>query len=475
MISSIDCRPIIAGNKLPGTGDRRELINPADETVIGTVGLVRPADVERAVAIAAGALGTFSRIEPGDRGRILVRATNILADRLERNALDLTLEQGKTLAEATIEWQRAIETFVWHGERAEALNAATPDRTGNSARSVRPEPIGVVAALTPWNYPAVIIARKLAAALVAGCPVILKGAEETPSSAIAIAEALLEAGLPPDALHVLFGDPAQISTILFAQPAVRAVSFTGSTPVGKLLVRQSADNLVRLVLELGGHSPVLICDDADLDGAAKATAGYKYDCAGQSCNAPSRVFVTRRALDRFVEIFAELSRGVVVGPGTEPGVTMGPLANRRRLAAITGLVEDARRRGSTIALGGARIDRRGFFYPPTILLNVPADCRVFAEEPFGPILPIIAVDSEDEMIERANATRFGLASYVFTQDKARAERLAGRLVAGSIGINEMRGVPPEWAVGGVRDSGYGYEGGRAGVQAFQNLKLVSGL
>jgi succinate-semialdehyde dehydrogenase/glutarate-semialdehyde dehydrogenase len=336
-----------------------------------------------------------------------------------------------------------------------------------------PEPIGVAVAFAPWNYPAVIIARKLAAALVAGCPVILKGAEETPNTAVAVAQALFDAGLPRAALQLLFGRPAEISEALLASPIVRVMSFTGSTPVGKQLARLASANLVRTVLELGGHSPVVICRDADIGQAAAAVAAYKYDCTGQSCNAPSRVFIERESYDDFVEAFSAISSRVHVGDGLDADVDMGPMANARRIEAMLRLTEDARRKGGRVLMGGARLERIGFFFPPTIVVDAPADSRIFIEEPFGPILPVVPVNSVDEAIARANDNLFGLASYVFSADPATAADVARRLEAGSIGINQMKGVPPDAAAAGIKDSGYGYEGGSDGVRAFQNRKLIS--
>lgn len=404
-----------------------------------------------------------------------MRAASKLRTRIKENSELLTVEQGKTLAESNVEWERAMETFEWHGSGAESLNATTILETSRGKLRVTPEPIGVTVAFTPWNYPAVIIARKLSAALVAGCPVILKAAEETPSTALAIARALFDAGLPRNTLQVLFGAPAEISSTLLSSPITRAMSFTGSTPVGKQLGSMAAGHLIRHVLELGGHSPVVISADVDIENIAEAIAAYKYDCAGQSCNAPSRVFIERTAYDHFVEAFVEISKKVRIGEGWQPQVTMGPMANARRIDAMESLVSDARQRGGRIVCGGARPSRPGFFFPPTVLLDVPEDARIFVDEPFGPVLPITRVNTLEEAVLRANRNPYGLASYVFAGDHQLAGRISSQLAAGSVGINQMKGVPPDAAVAGVKDSGYGYEGGVAGVEVFQNRKLISGL
>lgn len=473
---SIDVAPMIGGVPLgPGSRDRIRLINPANEDEIGSVVAVTADDVDRALTLASRSLRSWSARPAVERGEILLRAAHLLSERMETNAATLTREQGKTLAESRTEWERAIETLTWHGGEAERLNARTVLRTSQGDRQVAPEPIGVVAAFAPWNYPAVIIARKVAAALVAGCPVVLKGAEETPGTAVAIAETLFEAGLPGDVLQVLFGRPADISAAALRSPHVRALTFTGSTPVGKRLAELAAPNLVRLVLELGGHSPVIVCEDADIDDAARVIAAYKYDCTGQSCNAPSRVYAHDSVRERFLEAFLTISKSLKVGDGMDAATHMGPLNNERRVEAIEKLAVDAATRGGRFALGsGRRVGRPGFFVEPTVMVDVPDEASVFQEEPFGPILPISTFQSVDEVIERANANQFGLASYVFASDPKVAAKIADRLQAGSIGVNQMKGVPPDAAVGGIKDSGYGYEGGAAGVAAFQNLKLISG-
>jgi len=453
--------------------DKLALINPADERAIGSIACATQEDIAAALQATQQYQSTWATAPASERGAILLGAAAKLRERIEENALQLTREQGKPIAEARAEWERAIETFEWHGSQAERLNAATVLRTAVGERAISPEPIGVAAAFAPWNYPAVIIARKLGAALVAGCAVILKAAEETPSTAVAIAQALFAAGLPKQALQLLLGRPAEISTKLLASPTVRVMSFTGSTPVGKQLARLAADNLTRTVLELGGHSAVIVCADAEIESAVSAVAAYKYDCSGQSCNAPSRLFVAREVYDDFVEAFVEISRKLKLGNGEDRTTTMGPMANVKRMEAMRDFASDALALGGKLALGGIRLDRPGYFFRPTVVLDLPPQARLLAEEPFGPILPIIKINSIDEGVARANDNQFGLASYVFATDPQVANSVARRLVAGSVGINQMRGVPPDAAVAGVKDSGYGYEGGVPGVQAFQNLKLIS--
>jgi succinate-semialdehyde dehydrogenase / glutarate-semialdehyde dehydrogenase len=473
---NLQCSPIVAGDFLPSSS--RELLpitNPADESVVGSLVCASPADTRLALESAADARQSWRQCPPAERGAILTRAAVLLRHRIKKNAELLTLEQGKTLVESETEWERAIETFEWHGAEAERLNATTVLETTRGKRSVAPEPLGVAAAFTPWNYPAVIIARKLSAALVAGCPVILKAAEETPNTAIAIAQALFDAGLPRKVLQLLFGKPAEISSLLLTSGIVRVMSFTGSTPVGKQLGCIAAGQLIRQVLELGGHSPVVMSADADIESAAIAIAAYKYDCAGQSCNAPSRVFIERQAYDDFLDAFVDISKKIRIGEGWGPRVDMGPMANARRLVAMDNLVADTQARGGRIVCGGTRLPRSGYFFPPTVLVDVPAGARILVDEPFGPVLAITPVDTIEEGVKRANANSYGLASYVFAGDPKIAADVASRLEAGCVGVNQMKGVPPDAAAAGIKDSGYGYEGGAAGVEAFQNRKLVSGV
>lgn len=470
-----ECSPIVRGNPLPrGSRELLPITNPADETVVGALVCATLDDIRNALEAAQGARRSWRQCPASERGAILTRAAGLMRGRIKENAELLTLEQGKTLAESEVEWERAVETFEWHGREAERLNATTILKTSRGERIVAPEPMGVAAAFTPWNYPAVIIARKLAASLVAGCPVILKAAEETPSTALAVASALFDAGLPRAVLQVLFGKPAEISAALLTSPVVRVMSFTGSTAVGKLLGRMAAQHLIRHVLELGGHSPVVISADADIESVATAIADYKYDCAGQSCNAPSRVFIERAAYQDFLDAFVEISGKVRVGEGWKAEVNMGPMANVRRMLATDSLVSDARAHGAKTVCGGTRLPRPGYFFPPTVLADVPENARIFVDEPFGPVLPITPVDTIDEGVRRANANPYGLASYVFAGDRKVAIAIASQLEAGSVGVNQMKGVPPDAAVAGIKDSGYGYEGGVAGVEAFQNRKLMSG-
>jgi succinate-semialdehyde dehydrogenase / glutarate-semialdehyde dehydrogenase len=454
-----------------GSGGARRLINPANEEPIGRVAQASADDVNGAIQAARDALPEWRASRAVCRADVLTRAADHLAARLEKAAIALTREQGKTIAESRAEFRRVVETLRWHA--AVATQAIEPRHHGQSGM-VMPDPIGVVGAFTPWNYPAVIAARKLSAALVAGCSVVLKGAEEAPGAAAAIVRALEAAGLPPGVVNLVFGDPPMISGQILDSPVVRAFSFTGSTAVGKQLAERAARTLKRCVLELGGHAAVLVCADADLDAAVQAIAAYKFECAGQSCNAPSRIFVERSVYASFVDRFAAMARSLRLGDGMEPSTDMGPMANPRRLAVMQRLTADALARGGRLETGGERLPRPGYFWAPTVFVDVPEDAALMSEEPFGPLVPISSFATLDEAVLRANANPYGLAAYVFTQSPATADAATDALTVGSVGINSLSGVPPDIGVAGVKDSGYGYEGGRLGIDAFLNLKVVRG-
>ncbi|MGX5832298.1 NAD-dependent succinate-semialdehyde dehydrogenase [Mesorhizobium sp. 43Arga] len=448
------------------------VINPATEKVFASVASATVSDLDEALASAERASKAWSSRPAKERGEILVAAARTLATKIESAARDLTAEQGKTIAEARGEYTRAVETLEWNGRHAEELQAPIPMGPN---RMIVPEPLGVVAAFTPWNYPAVLIARKLAPALAAGCPVILKGAEETPSVAVYIVEALCQAGIPHGVVSLVFGVPVHISRHLLGSPIVKLLTFTGSTAVGKQLAALAANNLQRCILELGGHSPVIVCEDADLEKAVPAISEYKFECAGQSCNAPSRILVARSRYEEFLSRMTETARNIRIGLPDDPATDMGPMANARRIEAMQRLTKDAVERGASIETGGARLDRPGFFWPPTILTGVPKEASVLHEEPFGPILTVAPFDTLEEAIQEANATEYGLAAYFFTNTADAQRKLTNSLSAGAVSVNYLKGVSADAPYGGIKQSGYGYEGGEQGVRSFQILKMVNGL
>jgi succinate-semialdehyde dehydrogenase/glutarate-semialdehyde dehydrogenase len=466
-------RLLIGGEWVAGEAGQCEVIDPATEQPMGAVALASPAQIDAAIAAAAAAAESWRARTPLERGAVLVGAAALLKERIETIARLLTREQGKTLAESRGELTRSVETLLWNGEEAPRIEGiVVAGRAPGSTRRRLPVPIGVVAAFAAWNFPAVLATRKLGAALAAGCPVILKAAEEAPYTAAAIIACLIDAGLPKGAVNLVFGDPPVVAKRLLESPLVRKVTFTGSTRVGKELAALAAPDLKRCTFELGGHAPVILCADGNVDAAVAATIPFKFTSAGQSCIAPSRFYLHRSRYAEFVDKFAAAANGLKVGDGFLPDTRMGPLANARRVSAMERFTEDARRQDATLVCGGRRVAATGWFWAPTVLADVPEAAQVMNEEPFGPIAPMAAFDDLDEAIARANRLPFGLAAYGFTTNLRTAEHLSQGLAAGNIGVNQMCPSLPDMPIGGIGDSGYGYEGGRAGIEEFLHFKLV---
>ncbi len=464
----------IAGEWRAGGAGERDVIDPGTGQASGRVSLANEADIDRAVAAAESVRKSWRDTPTIDRGAILIKAGALLRERAGDIARGLTLEQGKTLAESAGEINRAIETLTWNGEEAPRIGGRSlPGRARNASRMLVPAPVGVVAAFTAWNFPAVLTTRKLGAALAAGCPVVLKAAEEAPYTAAAIVQALADVGAPAGVINLLFGDPPVVAGRLLRAPEVRKVTFTGSTRVGKELARLAAEDLKRCTFELGGHAPVIVCADGNVDAAVTATMAFKFASAGQSCIAPSRFYIHKSRMQEFAGKFTAAARALKVGNGTEAGMQMGSLANERRLAAMERYTGDAVALGGKLTTGGERIDRPGFFWPPTVLVSVPDGAAVMQEEPFGPIAPMASFEELDEVIARANAVPYGFAAYLFTQSLTIAAKFVNEIEAGNIGINQMSPSLPDAPVAGLKDSGYGYEGGREGIEAFLHFKLVS--
>lgn len=471
MSDSINYKLFIEGMWRFGRGGvNLPLVNPATAREFGRVAVASSSDLDDALASAQQGLMRWSNTPAPERGALLVRAARILEGKREAAAAALSREQGKTLTEANGEYARAVETLEWNGVHAESLSAPV---SIDQKRMIVPEPIGVVAAFTPWNYPAVLNARKLAAPIAAGCAVVLKAAEETPSAGVYIVEALEEAGIPPGVVSLVFGSPPMISEHLLGSPLVRVLSFTGSTPVGKELAKVATTNLQRCVLELGGHSPVVVFEDTDVSKTVSAISEYKFECAGQSCNAPSRILVGRSIYEKFLTKLIDAAKRIKVGLPDDPEIEMGPMANARRIEAMERLTKDAVGRGARVEAGGKRIDRPGFYWPPTILSNVHPESQVLCEEPFGPILTVEPFDTIEEAVEGANATEYGLASYIFSDSIEIQKRMVRSLSAGTVSVNYLKGVSADAPLGGIKQSGYGYEGGVEGLRTFQNLKLVN--
>ena len=458
-----------------GTGSRRsDVLDPSTGQIIGRLPVAERAELDAALEAVARSFPLWRRQPPWERAKILRRAAGLLRERSETVATHLTLEQGKPLAEARAEVLGSADILDWYAEEARRLYGRTiPARAPGIVQSVLREPVGPVAAFTPWNFPVAQAVRKIGAALAAGCPLVLKGPEETPASVIGLVEAVADAGLPAGVLNLVFGVPSEISEYLIPHPTIRKLSFTGSVPVGKHLAALAAAHLKPATLELGGHSPAVVFDDVDPERTATLIARYKFRNAGQICISPNRVFVHASVLERFVARFVEVAAALRIGPGIEPGVELGPLANARRLDRILALVEDARARGARVLTGGKRIGNAGFFFAPTVLADVPPDTRLLHEEPFGPVVPILPFETLDEVVPQANALSYGLAAYAFTRSQAIAAALADAFEAGMVSINHFGLGPIELPFGGIKDSGYGSEGGSEGIEAYTVPKLVS--
>ena len=466
---------LIGGNAIVGsTGNWEDVVNPATDEVIGRVTHAGPEDLDAALAAAERGLEEWSNTVPRTRGAILRKAADLLRERKADIARTMTLEQGKPLAEAEGEIERSAEFLEWGGEQARRIT----DQSFKGAHidndvTIETHPIGVVAAFTPWNFPMALAAKKIAGALGAGCSIICKPSEETPGSTLALAQALLDAGVSPNAIAIVFGIPDEVSSHLITARQVEKVTFTGSIPVGKLLAARAGSVMKPVTMELGGHAPVIVCKDVDPEAVAEYLVPKKFANAGQICMSPSRFFIEAEIYDRFLSTFVAAARKIEVGSGLEDGIKMGPLANARRVEALEGLVKDACANNATLLCGGVVPDGVGNFFPPTVLTNVPKEARLMQDEPFGPIAAIMPFTDEKAMLQTANSLEFGLAGYVFGQDAIRNKRLADALEVGTVGINDIPTHLPEVPLGGWKESGYGVEGGQQILEPYQKTKFVS--
>lgn len=455
-------------------GRTRDLVNPANEDVIGQVPLCSDDDLAEAVDAAERGFEVWKNKTAHERYAIMMKAAAFIEERKEAIGRTLTMENGKPLGEGIPEVQFSADATRWYAEEGKrAYGRIVPARMQNVRQMVLKEPVGPVAAFAAWNFPASNVIRKIAGALGAGCSIVVKPAEETPGTAIAMARCFQEAGVPDGVLNVVFGDPDHVSETLLASPVFKKLTLTGSTEVGKLLQRRAAETLKRSTMELGGHAPVIVHEDADLDHAVKTLVAAKYRNAGQVCTSPTRFFVHDKLFAKFAGDFVAQARSLVVGNGLEEGTQMGPMIAERRLGVMEDFVEDAKSKGATVALGGRRIANRGYFFEPTVLTDLPEDARILTEEPFGPIAPLMRFSDVDDVIERANALPYGLASFCFTRSSALAQQTEAGLNAGMVGVNHMAISTPETPFGGVNESGFGSESGLEGLEAFQRTKFVS--
>ncbi len=455
------------------TAETLPVVDPATEAVIGRVPVAAMADLDDALAAATDGFETWRLTPPRDRADLIRRAVALMRDRREEIARSITLEHGKPFAEACAEVERGAEFFEWDaGEAMRTYGRVIPSGPGVK-HVVHHQPIGPVAAFSPWNFPMSQPARKVAGALASGCSIILKAAEETPAGAMHIVQAFHDVGLPPGVLNLVFGIPADISQHLITSDVIRLVAFTGSTSVGRHLTGLASDHMTPVLMELGGHAPVIVCEDVDVDAAAASSASRAMRNAGQVCTSPTRFFVHEDVYDRFLDGITRHCSTTVVGAGMEAGVEMGPVANDRRLATVVGLVADACNAGATLTTGGHRIGEVGYFYEPTVLADVGDDARIMSEEPFGPVAIVNPVDSLDTAIQRANAVPFALAAYGFTNRADYMDRMVDRVEAGNLSINTLEASLPETPFGGLKSSGYGREGGTEGLHHYLTVKNVS--
>ncbi|WP_334031430.1 NAD-dependent succinate-semialdehyde dehydrogenase [Burkholderia orbicola] len=459
-----------------GAGERETapVINPATQIEIGRVPLATAADLDRALQVAAQAFDVWRHTVPAERARILKRGAELMRERAEHIATVMTLEEGKPLAESRDEVLRAADYFEWFAEEARRIDGrVVPSNRPGVQQLVKKQAIGPVAAFTPWNFPAITPARKLSAALAAGCSVIIKPGEESPATALALARALDDAGLPKGVLQVVFGVPDEVSKHLIASPIIRKVTFTGSVPIGRLLSARAAEGVKPITLELGGHGPVLVFNDADVEKAAVEGAANRFRGTGQICISSTRFLIQREVYDEFVGHFVRAANALKVGNGMDAGTQVGPLANPRQLAKMEELVADAVERGATVLAGGKRIEGEGYFFEPTVLADVPKDARVMHEEPFGPIAVLMRFDDLADGLAEANRLPYGLSAYAFTSSARMAIDVADGLEAGMIGINQYRIVSTELPFGGMKESGHGSEGGAEGIEYYLTHKFVS--
>ncbi|QNB12976.1 NAD-dependent succinate-semialdehyde dehydrogenase [Paraburkholderia tropica] len=450
------------------------VIDPATEAEIGRLSLASEQDLSDAADASARAFNAWRKVSPLERSKLMRRAADLLRERAGDIAAIMTREQGKPLGEAKAETLAGADVIDWFAEEGRrTYGRVVPSRTDAVRQIVTREPVGPVACFTPWNFPLNQAVRKVSAALASGCTVVLKGPEETPASCAALVQVFIDAGLPQGALNLVFGVPSEVSSYLIAHPAIRKISFTGSTPVGKLLASKAGEHMKRATMELGGHAPAIVFADADVPRAAKLLAGAKIRNAGQVCISPTRFMVEDAAYDEFVEHFVAAIKTVKVGNGLHEGVQMGPLANDRRLAAMERLVADAREHGAKVLTGGERVGREGYFFAPTVLTDVPLSARIMNEEPFGPLAPITRFSRYEDAIAEANRLPYGLAAYAYTRSSATSAALSEDVETGMLSINHHGLALPEVPFGGVKDSGYGSEGGTEAMEAYLVTKFVT--
>ncbi|MFM9427970.1 succinate-semialdehyde dehydrogenase/glutarate-semialdehyde dehydrogenase [Variovorax sp. GrIS 2.14] len=473
--SYTDTRLLINGEWTDAkSGKTIDVINPATGKPIGKVAHAGIADLDQALASAQRGFDAWKNTSAPERANVMRKAAGLLRERADAIARLLTQEQGKPLIEARGEVMAGAEIIEWFADEGRRVyGRIVPSRNLAAQQLVLKEPVGPVAAFTPWNFPINQIVRKLGAALATGCSFLVKAPEETPASPAALLQCFVDAGIPPGTVGLVCGDPAEISSYLIASPIIRKVTFTGSTPVGKQLAALAGSHMKRVTMELGGHAPVIVAEDADVALAVKAAGAAKFRNAGQVCISPTRFLVHNSLVDEFSKALVKHAESLKLGDGLTAGTTLGPLANARRITAMAKVMDDARAKGATIATGGERISGEGNFYAPTVITNVSLDADVFNNEPFGPVAAVRGFDTLEEAITEANRLPFGLAGYAFTKSIKTAHILGQRLELGMLWINQPAMPSAEMPFGGVKDSGYGSEGGPEALESYLVTKSVS--
>jgi succinate-semialdehyde dehydrogenase/glutarate-semialdehyde dehydrogenase len=452
------------------------VINPATEETITEVAYGGKAETRRALEAAHRALPGWMKQTAYDRAKVLKKTADLMRERADQIARTLTTEQGKPLPEAKGEVLHSADTFEWFAEEGKrAYGQVIPNSQPLKRLLTVKHPVGVVGAIGPWNFPVTLQARKIAPALAAGCTIVSRPASQTPLSLVAVFECLIDAGLPKGVANLVIGSAQEMADEFLENPVCRKISFTGSTEVGKQLMRGAADQVKRLSLELGGHAPFIVFPDADPEAVAKAAVLGKFRNNGQVCISPSRFFVHKDVSKKFTEAAVEAAKALKMGNGLDAGVEVGPMFEKKALDNTTELIADATRRGAKVLTGGKRSDRfdRGYFFEPTVLTGLSPDAKILTEEPFAPVMPVLDFSKLDDVIAAANNTRYGLAAYVFTNDLTVMWRVAEGLEAGIIGINDAVPATPQAPFGGMKESGMGRELGHEGLEAYLETKFVS--
>jgi acyl-CoA reductase-like NAD-dependent aldehyde dehydrogenase len=465
----------IDGQFIHGGGRReQDVFNPATNQVIAKLPHATREDLDKALSSAQRAFESWRKTSPMERSKILRKVAELSRERANDIGRNIVRDQGKPLAEAVGEVMACSEHAEWHAEECRRIYGRVIQPRNDGVRQlVLREPIGVCAAFTPWNFPFNQAIRKITAALGAGCTMVLKGPEDSPSAVVALAQLFHDAGLPPGCLNIVWGVPSEVSDYLIRSPIVRKVSFTGSVAVGKQLAGLAGSLMKRCTMELGGHAPVIVCDDAEIDSAADMLAAFKFRNAGQVCISPTRFYVQEGAYDKFIARFLARVEKVKVGDGLATDTKMGPLAQKRRVAAVAGFIDDAHQRGATILAGGKALPGEGNFFAPTVIADLPEDSRLMTEEPFGPVAGMVRFKTIDEVLKRANSLSFGLAAYAFTTSTRNAHQLSNGIEAGMVSINHFGMAVAETPFGGIKDSGYGSEGGMETFDGYLNTKFVT--